>query len=855
MKPTPGEMMIAKRPKTGQRQLAGVPPSTSIDLSPDRGNLTAFAVSIILILMLLVALTSFLSLLDVNIMLSRLNPGRIAGLVFGSSVVAAHPPPSPPHGSLAGSEPSVLDYVDPLIGTLNGGHVFPGATLPYGMAKPVADIDSRGENAAGYVSDYSLVRGFSHMHDSVTERAVRRVNGTASASPGYFSVRLVNGVLAEMTATQHTALYRFGVSHNAEIRQGGMRMVNSPTMLVDLVDLASSRSSGDIEVDPDTGRIMGNGTYNPSFGLGHYKAYFCTDFKGATVRSTGTFIDDKPDVLRKNLTGAGSGYYNPSGSAGAFVQFFQPDDAITARVGLSFVSSAQACRNGEREAPEFDFDSAHRQARQAWADKLSAVEVNAGGASDELQSTFWSGLYRTMLSPQDYTGENPFWDSGEPYYDSFYCIWDSFRAQHPLLTIVDPAEQTRMVRSLVDIYRHEGKLPDCRMAFCKGFTQGGSNADVVLTDALLKNITAGIDWAVAYEAVVSDAEVEPRDWGVEGRGGLESWHNLGYIPYADDDKLGRGSKTRTVSRTVEYAYDDFCIAVMARVLGHDEDHDKYLVRSANWKNVWKADQKDLFRNRDTGHVHSTNFTGFMQPRLANGTWKYQNTRMCSPIYEQHVCYLDTAFDTYEGSPWLYSFFVPQDMRTLIATMGGRESFAQRLNYFHQSGIIYMGNEQSFLPVYQFHYAGRPALSSFWIHQYIPDKFNSSINGIPGNDDCAMGAFTTFAFLGFFPVAGQDVYLITPPLFAQVSIRTPSGNKAVIRNRNHDPEYRRRYIQSATLDGKPYESNWITHRFFLEGGILEFILGDTEGDWGTSEESAPPSSSEYFQPHYLARAPG
>ncbi|KAJ2986065.1 hypothetical protein NUW58_g5212 [Xylaria curta] len=225
-------------------------------------------------------------------------------------------------------------------------------------------------------------------------------------------------------------------------------------------------------------------------------------------------------------------------------------------------------------ASDFDFSRVVAAAEVAWREKLSVIKADHTGLNLDLLKTFWSGLYRTMLSPQDYTGENPLWKSDEPYYDSFYCIWDSFRAQHPLLTIIDPEIQTDMVRALIDIYKHEGKLPDCRMSFSKGFTQGGSNADVVLADALIKNLTRGIDWALGYEAVVSDAEQEPSDWSISGRGGIESWRTLGYIPLDDDDKNGTGPFSRTISRTVEYAYDDFTIALMARALGHKADETK-----------------------------------------------------------------------------------------------------------------------------------------------------------------------------------------------------------------------------------------------------------------------------------------
>jgi len=333
---------------------------------------------------------------------------------------------------------------------------------------------------------------------------------------------------------------------------------------------------------------------------------------------------------------------------------------------------------------------------------------------------------------------------------------------------------------------------------------------------------------------------EPQHWGIEGRGNLVSWHSFGYIPWDDIDNNGTGPSSRTISRGVEYAYDDFCIAFMAQGLGHTEDAGKYYLRGGNWVNYWNAEQRDIYRDH-MGEVMQTNFTGFMQPRLRDGSFRYQNTRTCSPVHDTHSCYFDTGFDTYEGSPWLYSFFVPQDMSALVGLMGGRERFVERLNFFHSSGISYMGNEQGFLPVFQFHYAGRPGLSSYWAHQYIPSIFNATVNGIPGNDDCAMGAFSAFAMMGFFPVAGQDVYLLTPPFFPEVKIRARKPGKwAVIRVKNFDPGAKAIYIQSATLNGRRYDRNWIEHEFFVKGGVLEYVVGEQEGTWGTAEDASPPS---------------
>jgi putative alpha-1,2-mannosidase len=230
-------------------------------------------------------------------------------------------------------------------------------------------------------------------------------------------------------------------------------------------------------------------------------------------------------------------------------------------------------------------------------------------------------------------------------------IWDLYRSVFPFFTILDPGVLSELINSLVDTYKHEGFLPDCRMSLCKGFTQGGSNADVLIGDAYVKNIS-GINWDDAYKAVVNDAEVEPPNWSVEGRGGLTSWKNLGYIPTDDFDPYGVGPHTRSISRTVEYAYNDFCIAEMADGLGHKSDYQKYIKRSGNWQNMFLADQTS------TVNGQLTNFTGFLQPRYPNGTYGFQDPAFCSPLLEPDSCFLNpTGHETYEASIWLYTLYV------------------------------------------------------------------------------------------------------------------------------------------------------------------------------------------------------
>jgi putative alpha-1,2-mannosidase len=262
-----------------------------------------------------------------------------------------------------------------------------------------------------------------------------------------------------MTVSNHTALYRLTFPKTGVTAQNET-LPNSPLILFDLTDLPESRINATIGVDGKTGRITGSGTFSPSFGLGTYNLHFCADFSGAKIRETGVFMNNRAGSQPKSVSIVPNGN-TPLIPAGAWAQFeASPNDQILVRVGLSFIGLAQACHNAETEVPDFGFDKLLKAAEDAWREKLSVVEIDATGVSDELQTVFWSGTYRAMISPQDYTGENSLWESSEPYYDSYYCIWDSFRSIHPLITLLDPHSQTLMVRSLIDVYRHEGEFDD-----------------------------------------------------------------------------------------------------------------------------------------------------------------------------------------------------------------------------------------------------------------------------------------------------------------------------------------------------------------------------------------------------------
>jgi len=282
------------------------------------------------------------------------------------------------------------------------------------------------------------------------DRSTSRLNGSIEAHPGFFALTLNISIRAEMTVTNHTALYRFTFPSPSTNTTANQTLPYFPLILVELTDLQDSITNGYIEINNTTGRLSGNGTFMPSFGVGTYNLSFCIDFSGAEVRNTGLWYDIP--ILNQRSTS------NPAPlPAGGWTQFYPPaSNQLLVRVGLSFISISRACANAEREIPTFNFSSVLTSAQSSWRSKLSVILLDSTGISPSLQKLFWSGVYRSMISPQDYTGENPLWASAEPYFDSFYCIWDGFRSTFPLLTILDPGGVARMVRGLIDVYRFEG---------------------------------------------------------------------------------------------------------------------------------------------------------------------------------------------------------------------------------------------------------------------------------------------------------------------------------------------------------------------------------------------------------------
>jgi len=430
-------------------------------------------------------------------------------------------------------------------------------------------------------------------------------------------------------------------------------------------------------------------------------------------------------------------------------------------------------------------------------------------------------MYHTMLMPSDRTGENPYWHSNEPYYDDYYTIWDTYRSSSPLLTLIAPDRQRDLIRSLIYIYRHTGYMPDGRSGNDNGRTQGGSNADIVIADAYVKGLS-GIDYPTAFEAMLKDASVPPADPQKEGRGGILEYNSKGYLTLTDE---------RSGSRTVEYAYDDFATAEVACGLNRPAEASLFATRAENWEHLWDKDLK------------VEGFKGFLRPRNPDGSWAEPN-RLVRGTWPDFF---------YEGDLWSYSFFAPQDVRRLIELAGGREMFVGRLDSIFYREHFDVTNEPGFLIPLLYNWAGRPDHAAEVITELLEKAFTDQRTGIPGNDDSgAMSSWFIFQSLGFYPNAGQDVYLIGTPSFPEADITLAPGKTLRIVARNMDSEHINRFIQSATLNGKPLNTAWFRHKQIADGGTLVFTMGSAPGKWGTNDP--PPSMSDTASPLCAAAQP-
>ena len=684
-------------------------------------------------------------------------------------------------------------WVDPRIGSVGVGRTFPGPSMPFGMVKPGPDCGVRPN--AGWAPMPEAVSGFSQTHVSGTGGGQKYGNiliqpmlgdvqqqrrQSEDISLGYYATIYENGIRTEITTSERCAFYRL------HYPRAGSLLVDVSHYLgkSDIPDLREAQQmvAAELEVVSDR-EVRGFSTIRGGWNNGDaYTVFF-------------SLLADKSFTADKSAN-------NSLGSAPLQKISLQwSDTLVNVRVGISFVSTIQARRN----IPDTGFDQQLTALRAEWQRILSAVTLR--NATDAQQRMFYTALYHTMLMPVDRSGENPKW-SDLPYYDDYYAIWDTYRTSSPLLTLLVPDRQRDIIRSLLNIYRREGYMPDARSGNCNGRTQGGSNAEVVIADACLKHLD-GIDYELALEAMLKDATVPPGgNEEKEGRGGLKEYNTLGYIPYGID---------RAGNRTIEYAFDDYCIAVVADAFGYDDVATEYRKKAGNWKNLLRKDYEyDGMR-------------GFIMPRDADGQWLDSVPWGKSKVFHPRIPYTPTTKVAPWYLPWWSTFFyeatseeyslnIPHDVPGLIAACGGDEAFRQRLDLFFEKEYYNVANEPSFLTPCLYHWIDRPDLSTRRVHEIIFTNYSDAPDGLPGNDDSgSMSSWLAFHMMGLYPNAGHDYYLLTLPILeGGYTMLLPNGKTLTVELQGKGDIY-----DYAALNGERLDDARITHDQLLQGGKLVF----------------------------------
>ena len=681
-------------------------------------------------------------------------------------------------------------YVDPRIGSEGLGRTFPGPCMPYGMAKPGPDAVTMPN--AGWAPIPEPVKGFSQMHVSGTgggqkygniliqpyldSKEIIQKRMDEKISLGYYACTFENGIRTEITASECCAFYRLDFGK----KQKGKLLIDVATFLgVDTIpDKREAQQYVDSYVSCDgkyavSGWSTVRGGWNNG---GPYTVYFYLQ-------------SDVP------LSNSDAPLYNKVKESKTRLDVAFSKSTVNLKVGISHISIAQAKRN----IPTCGFDAQLKHLRETWNGKLRKIEI---AGTEKQKRMFYTGIYHTMLMPVDKSGENPHF-SDTPYYDDYYAIWDTYRTSMPLLTLIDEDKQRDMIHSLLNIYKHDGYMPDARSGNWNGRTQGGSNAEIVIADAFAKGMK-GIDYELALKAMIKDAEVPPTDDDgylgsvpdeKHGRGGLKEYNTLGYIPYGID---------RAGNRTVEYSYDDWCIAQVAKGLGHQDLYQKYLKRSGNWRNLWRGDYE------------WQGMRGFIMPRDADGRWLDSVPWGKSKVYHPLIPYRPDTKVAPWYLPWWSTFFyealsaeyslsIPHDVPRLVELCGGKEAFIKRLHTFFANKHYNVANEPSFMTPYLYHWVDRPDLSVARIRQIVNDNYNDTPLGLPGNDDSgAMSSWLVFNMMGLYPVAGQNLYLVGSPLIPEYTIHLENGKKLQV-------------VRDEKM--KSWDRKFLTHELLTNGGKL------------------------------------
>jgi predicted alpha-1,2-mannosidase len=493
--------------------------------------------------------------------------------------------------------------------------------------------------------------------------------------------------------------------------------------------------------------------------------------------------------------------------------YFKTDPAkpILFKLAVSLKSPANAERYLAAEIKEFDFESQRKRAGETWNRALSAALVDDPRMTDSDKRTFYTAVYRTMLGPKDRTGDCP-WDHEGPYYDDHLCIWDTFRTELPWLTLVRQSVVRDIVLSFLGVFRRYGYAYDAFLGGKGDMIQGGDNVDVVIADAIAKKIP-GIDAKTMYEILLAHATKSGRTPEYRDK-------DRGLVPFGTLKRLAIGAS----GKTMEFAYNDFCTAQVAGSLGLAEDRRRFGARSEQWAELWNT------------QTESRGFKGFIQSRDRDGNWKP------TAPFRSGIHPFCPHF--YECDSWTYSHYVPHQVSRLIELCGGPEAFVARLASYGE--VCEMENEPQFLLPYLFIYASRPDLAPKYTRK-IWSKFHEG--NTPGDEDSgAMSSWYLFTTMGFFPNAGQDVYLINGPCYRKLTLQMENGKKIIIEAKNAGRD--NIHVRSLNINGVPWNQAWFTHDRITDGATLTFEMTNQPTDWA---KNGPLPPSYRFAPTSGAKA--
>ncbi|KAF6815437.1 alpha-mannosidase family protein [Colletotrichum sojae] len=760
--------------------------------------------------------------------------------------------------AVAAQSVDLAGYVLTDTGSVGGGNTFPGVSRPLGMVKLGPDLENGVDAYSGYLPDGHFI-GFSMLHESGTGGAPKygvvnqmpvvgiignplEQNTDTRAQPdetevGYYKSYLSSGVTVELGAAERAGLYEYSFPKNDDGSFDANVIVDVSHVLPSYrgQGLGQNYLGGSIEIKgaDDDLHYEGFGYYDNGWNrAAEWKVYFCGYFdRPASYR---TFLGKDRTSKELDEYGDKRSYESRTKKVGAIFTF--KDANVKSRVGVSFISASQACDNVNSEIPaDKTMDSVRKATRDAWnVEVLSKVRTSETDVTKLNQ--LYSALYFMNLLPTNKTGENPLWKSEEPYYDDVFTFWDTFRCTTSLLQILQPEAYEEFIRSMIDIWRHEGYVSDARSSFWNGAVQGGSNSDNVLADAYVKGVRGKVNWEDGLAAMLKNGEVappnnnDPRDRSSstkEGRGALPDWleHNFITPKFA-----------RAVTRAVEYSVNDFAIHQVAKGLGKDDTADEYLERSRYWRNHWNPEMEAL------------GFSGFMGPRNADGSFPPQDPLDCGG------CYWAEAY--YQATPWEYSFNAHHDVAHMVELSGGAQRYSDRLEKTFEPGqykgngafgntIFNPGNEPSFGTPYLFNFVNKQHLSVDRSRFVAKSFYKPAPNGLPGNSDAgAMESWLLWNMIGLYPLTGQTTFLVGSPWFSDLTISLGGGRQVNVTSTGGSEDAF--YVQSLRVNGKEWNKSWVAWGdVFAEGGSLEFQLGAEPADWATGE--LPPSPASETSP--------